>query len=183
RGYRNAHAQSQRRLNLKVWEAPSIHHLQRWCQTQWLQTWPDAQRLHGTQELLLWQQAIEEDGAAGDVLSKSALAREARATARLATQYLIDPARSPRYTDEQEAFVRWHRRVRETMRQNSWVTESEIPALLLEQVRKGQVIPPTHITVAGATTRLTPLERELLQTLAKAGSHLEIRDSRAAGQR
>ena len=49
---------------------------------------------------------IEQDGTTENILAKTALARQARATAQLVSQYAINPASAVQYTDEQRAFAR-----------------------------------------------------------------------------
>jgi hypothetical protein len=145
RALRSEFAQAQRRQGRDAWEVPAIFSLARWCRERWLLTWPTQQLLHGVQELVLWQRAIEADGATGNVLSKSALAQEARRTGRLLAQYCIDPARAPCYTDEQEAFRRWHRQVRRELKARDWLTDAELPAHLARLIEAGEVRPPREI--------------------------------------
>jgi probable DNA repair protein len=173
RALRSDYALAQRRLGNPVWEVPPIFSLPRWCRDQWLQTWPGEQLLHGVQELVLWQRAIEADGASGDVLSKSALAREARRTGRLLVQYCIDPERGPAYTDEQEAFRRWHRQVRRELLERAWLIDAELPGRVTRLVESGTIRAPSEISLCGPQSGLTPAERRLLQALQNAGSRLQ----------
>jgi hypothetical protein len=179
RALRSEFAQAQRRQGRDAWEVPAIFSLARWCRERWLLTWPTQQLLHGVQELVLWQRAIEADGATGNVLSKSALAQEARRTGRLLAQYCIDPARAPCYTDEQEAFRRWHRQVRRELKARDWLTDAELPAHLARLIEAGEVRPPREIRLCGPQFGLTPAERQLLQALEKAGSRLQIESAPA----
>lgn len=176
RALRSDYALTQRRQGGQVWEVPAIASLQRWCREQWLQTWPAELLLHGVQELVLWQRAIEADGAARDVLSKSALTREARATGRLVAQYLIDPGSSPVYTAEQAAFRRWHRRVRRELSKQGCVLDAELPGRVADLVTAGKIHPPQAITLRGPLHLLTPLERRLLQALEQRGCGMRTAD-------
>ncbi|MGH8561051.1 MAG: hypothetical protein ACRES4_03730, partial [Nevskiales bacterium] len=169
RALRRDHALLQKRAGRAAWEVPPIHGLQRWCRNQWLQTWPSAQLLHGVQELALWQRTIDEDDAAASVLSRAALAREARAMGRLVAQYRIDTSHAPRYTDEHQAFARWQRSVRRALAGQDWILECELPGYVAELVRAGEIPAPTSLILAGASQQLTPLERHLLQALEQAG--------------
>ncbi len=166
---RRDHALAQKHAGFTTWETPSIHGLRRWCRDQWLQTWPSAQLLHGVQELALWQRAIDQDGAARTVLSQSALAREARAMGRLATRYRIDVSQAPCYTEEHQAFARWHRAIRQELNARDWVLECELPQLVSDLVRKGEIPIPASLSLAGSIQQLTPQERHLLATLEQAG--------------
>jgi probable DNA repair protein len=174
RALRAQHALAQRRAGLHAWEMPAIHSLHGWCKQQWLATWPAQQVLHGVQELVLWQHAIERDHSAAAVVGKSALARLARGCARLAVQYRIDVGKAAQYTDEQRAFARWHRQVSDTLRASGWVTETEIPALAVAGLRDGTIRAPRSVVVRGAARTLTPLDQFVLDTLAGCGSQVTI---------
>lgn len=169
RALRRAHALSQKNAGQAVWEVPAIHGLQRWCRDQWLQTWPSAQLLHGIQELALWQQVIDADTAACNVLSPAALAREARNMGRLVARYLIDPEPASLVTDEHRAFHRWHRSMREALRDRDWVLDCELPTIVAGLVRTGDIPIPARIQIAGPRTLLTPQENSLISTLEQWG--------------
>lgn len=173
RSLRRDHALAQKRAGNTAWEVPAIHGLRRWCRDQWLQTWPSAQLLHGVQELALWQRAIADDDSAKDVLSNSALAREARAMGRLIAHYRIDLTRAPCYTDEHHAFTRWHRAVRQALDDRDWVLDCELPTRVAGLVTSGEIPIPATLKLAGATELLTPQEHHLLKTLEQAGCQLE----------
>lgn len=169
RTLRREHALARKRSGAGAWEVPAIYSLRRWCREQWLQTWPEEQLLHAVQELALWQGVIKDDPVAANVLSPNALAREARAMGRLVTQFEINPAVIPRFTEEHQAFARWHRAVAQKLLTQRWVTEAEIPGRVAALLDAGTLSPPPSLCVAGALHLLTPLENRLLRSLEQAG--------------
>lgn len=169
RSLRRVHALARKHSGAGAWEVPAIHSLRRWCREQWLQTWPEEQLLHAVQELALWQSVIEADPVAANVLSTNALAREARAMGRLVTQFEINPAAIPRFTDEHHAFVRWQQAVTRQLKTQRWVTETEIPGRVATLLDNDALKAPASLQIVGPQEALSPLEKRLLRSLEQAG--------------
>ena len=77
RELREAHNLQRADAGARVWEAPRVQSWSRWLIDTWTASWPDAQLLGATQELVLWRSAIERDGT-HTLLAPLSAAREAR---------------------------------------------------------------------------------------------------------
>ena len=157
-----------------VWEAPHITSLTRWIIDTWTAGWPDAQLLSATQELVLWQDAVERD-AETRVLAPLSAAREARRADQLLRRHGIDVDALPAWQDEHHAFRRWRAQVQRRLRQNQWLTTADIAAEVARNLREGLFAVPEHIDLAGFVEPPMPAEQAVLDALSARGTHVEIR--------
>ncbi|MGQ0501097.1 MAG: PD-(D/E)XK nuclease family protein [Panacagrimonas sp.] len=154
-----------------VWEAPRIASLSRWLTETWTSSWPEAQLLSATQELVLWRDAVENDRAT-QVLSPLAAAREARRADQLLRNYGMDGDTPPTGQDEHDAFRRWRTEVNRRLRKHQWLTAADIAGEAARLIREGRVALPREVELAGFTEPLLPSEQRVLEALASRGTQV-----------
>lgn len=161
------------RSGAAVWEAPRIASFSRWLIDTWTAGWPDAQLLSGTQELVLWRDAVERDEAGAQLLAPLAAAREARRADQLLRRYGIELDATPAWSDEQHAFRRWRRHVTRRLQQNHWLTSADLAGEVARLVREGAIAVPDAIDLVGfPSTTLPASERSVLDALAARGTEV-----------
>lgn len=173
RQLREDHSLSRRREGARVWEAPRIASFSRWLSDTWTSTWPDAQLLSATQELVLWQDAVERDEAGRRLLSPMAAAREARRTDQLLRQHAIDLDRAPAWQEEHQAFRRWRQAVARRMAQSGWITAADLPDAVVDLVGRGAVRVPQRVELRGFPAVLARGERRVIEALAAQGAQVD----------
>lgn len=163
------------REGVAVWEAPRIASLSRWLIDTWTASWPDAQLLSATQELVLWREAVERDEAGAQLLAPLSAAREARRADQLMRRYRIEADRAPVWQDEHQAFRRWHKHVARRLRENAWLTAADIAGEVEALIRSGSIARPAVIELAGFIEAPLPAEQAVLDALAAAGADIRHR--------
>ncbi len=165
RALREDESLARRAEGLSVWEAPKVRSLRQWLQDAWAESWPSAQLINATQHLVLWLQAVERDRRG--VIGAMGCAREAQASARLLSDYALDPAELPAYSDEHQAWRAWYGRVQQRLRAADWITAEQLPAIVAAGLRDGSIAAPEVVQLAGFGTATTPAERAVLAALAE----------------
>lgn len=171
------------REGASVWEAPRIASLSRWLVDTWTASWPDAQLLSATQELVLWREAVERDEAGAQLLAPLSAAREARRADQLIRRYRIDLDRAPAWQEEHQAFRRWRRQVQRRLRENAWLTSADLAGEVEALIRSGSVARPQAIELAGFLEALPPAEQAVLEALAEAGTEIRHREPETSAAR
>lgn len=156
-----------RNQGLRVWESPDIVSRDAWL----VRLWQDCvyrdpvstpQLLSFTQEQALWEQAISQSDADDALLDLPATA----ATAARAWELLhswevnIDP---PEFTGlhDAEAFLGWHRFVKNRLREENWITATELSGALSASLAREKL--PRGVVHTGFD-ELTPADRRLFTT-------------------
>lgn len=160
-----------------VWEAPRIASLSRWLIDTWTASWPDAQLLSATQELVLWREAVERDEAGAQLLAPLSAAREARRADQLLRRHRIDLDRAPAWQEEHQAFRRWRKKVARRLRENRWLTAADIAGEVEALIRGAGVARPEIVELAGFVEPPAPAEQAVLDALAAAGTEIRPRPS------
>lgn len=160
-----------------VWEAPRITSFSRWLIDTWTASWPDAQLLSATQELVLWREAVERDEAGAQLLAPLSAAREARRADQLIRRYRIDLDRAPAWQDEHQAFRRWRKQVARRLRENRWLTAADVAGEVEALIRRAGIARPEAIELAGFLEPPAPAEQAVLDALADAGTEIRHRPS------
>ncbi len=172
RELRAEHSLAQRGAGRAVWETPAIHSLRQWVLDQWLASWPVEQLLHPVQELILWQNAIADDARRREqpILSLRSCAREARRADQLIRVHDLRMRPDTPFSEDQDAFQRWRRRILASCRSAAWVISADLYAALAALVRKGSIPIPAQLTLAGFVTSPPAAENKLLAALESAGT-------------
>lgn len=161
------------REGASVWEAPRIGSLSRWLIDTWTTSWPEAQLLGATQELVLWEEAVERDEAGRALLAPRAAAREARRADQWVRRYRIDLGSAPAWQDEHHAFRRWRAQVQKRLDANRWLTAADIPFEVERGLRSGEIAAPEAVRLEGFFDQPVPAERAVLEALAARGTRIE----------
>lgn len=177
RQLREDHSLARRREGARVWEAPRIASFSRWLSDTWTSTWPDAQLLSATQELVLWQEAVERDEAGRRLLSPMAAAREARRTDQLLRHYAIDLDRAPAWQEEHQAFRRWRQTVARRMAQSGWITAADLPDAVVDLIARGAAAVPARVELRGFAAALPRAERRVIEALSAGGVQVDRTDA------
>lgn len=162
------------RSGVAVWEAPRIASFSRWLVETWTASWPDAQLLSSTQELVLWREAVERDEAGAQLLTPSAAAREARRADQLVRRYRIDLDRAPAWQDEHQAFRRWRQPVQRRMAQNHWLTAADLAGEVAGLIAARTIAVPDAIELAGFVAPLSPSDQAVIAALEARGTRIEV---------
>lgn len=162
------------RSGAAVWEAPRIASFSRWLTDTWTASWPDAQLLSSTQELVLWREAIERDEAGAQLLTATAAAREARRADQWVRRYRIALDSAPVWQDEHSAFRRWRQHVVRRMAQNHWLTGADIANEVAVLIAQQAIAVPDAIELAGFVGARPASEQAVLDALAARGTHIEF---------
>lgn len=162
-----------------VWEAPRITSLSRWLIDTWTASWPDAQLLSATQELVLWREAVERDEAGAQLLAPLSAAREARRADQLIRRYRIDLDRAPAWQEEHQAFRRWRKQVARRLRESRWLTAADVAGEVEALIRSAGIARPQALELAGFLEPPAPAEQAVLDALADAGTEIRHRPSAA----
>lgn len=175
---REDHSVARRNAGGRVWESPAIKSLDAWLRDAWTGSWPSAQLLNPTQELALWQRAIETDPDSAQLLSPVAAAREARLADQMLRRLRLDLADAPKWRDEHRAFARWRQTVEAEYRSQDWLTAADLPAAVVLGLQRGEIDAPPQICLRGFDdASLTPAEQALFAALVEAGSVIERVDA------
>jgi ATP-dependent helicase/nuclease subunit B len=154
-----------RRRGVRVWESPDILPRSAWLARLWQEcTYHDpfntAVLLNPLQEHELWEQAIVASEIADPLLDLPASAATAAEAWSLVHRWeaKCDAAEFDGLPDA-AAFLNWMHAVQGKLRDNGWITASELPRALLDRVQAG-IVAPGAVSYAGFD-ELAPADRHL----------------------
>jgi ATP-dependent helicase/nuclease subunit B len=175
-----------RKQGQRLWESPDILPRDAWLARCWQEcAYRDPLStpvlLDAAQEEALWEQAVAETAAEAPLLD---IAATASAVAR--AWEMLHAWEAPRETSafeglrDSEAFFGWMAVVEQKLRDNGWITASQIPRALQDRVAAGELAVPGPVTYAGFD-ELTPADRRLFDALAisERGSEQLLNETRA----
>ncbi len=175
RQLRREYAAERRRQGAQVWESPDVIPRNAWIERAWLEcVYRDPVStpllLGPWQEQALWEQAIAESDADNVLLDLPATASEAARAWDLVHSWeaRIDPAEFAGLRDP-EAYLEWMRRVETRLRDQGWITASELPRALAEKLAAGTLALPQAVAHTGFD-ELTPADRRLFDACGAAES-------------
>ena len=154
-----------RRQGLRVWESPDILPRGAWLERVWQECayrepFDTPVLLSAVQDEALWEQSIAESSATDVLLDLPATVSAAAQAWNLvhAWEARCEPAEFRGFHDP-GAFLGWMQAVERKLRENGWITASQIPRALLDRVAAGTVVPGA-LFHAGFD-ELTPADRRL----------------------
>ncbi|MDP9113082.1 MAG: PD-(D/E)XK nuclease family protein [Acidobacteriota bacterium] len=167
RQLRRAYDSRRRRQGVRVWETADILPRGAWLARAWEECayrdpFHTPVLLSSLQEEALWEQAIKNSGASSILLDPSATV-----TAAAQAWTLVHAWEAPcnaaefRGLQDPEEFLDWMLAVERKLRDNDWITASELPRALLDRVASGTFAPPTLFHVG--FDELTPADRRLFE--------------------
>jgi ATP-dependent helicase/nuclease subunit B len=132
---------------LRAWESPDILPRGAWLARLWQECayrdpFGTPVLLNSLQELALWEQAIAASEAASVLLDLPGTVSTAAQAWSLVHQWEVrrDPTEFEGLHDP-EAFLEWMHAVERKLRENGWITASELPQALLDRVQSGTLAP------------------------------------------
>lgn len=153
-----------------VWESPDVVPRNAWLKRLWEEcVYRDPVRtpqlLNRWQEQVLWERAISESESDSDnaLLDLPATASEAARAWDLLHSWEahIEPAEFAGLSDP-EAYLGWMRTVETRLRDEDWITASELPRALAERIAAG-TLPLPHALAYTGFDELTPADRRLFE--------------------
>ncbi len=156
-----------RRQGLRVWESPDILPRGAWLERVWQECayrdpFDTPVLLSGAQEAALWEQAISWSSATDALLDLPATVSAAgQAWSLLHAWEARGDAAEFRGLYDPEAFLDWMQAVERKLREQGWITASELPRALLDRVAAGTMVPGA-LFHAGFD-ELAPADRRLFE--------------------
>lgn len=178
RELREAHNLHHADIGARVWEAPRVQSWSRWLIDTWTRTWPDAQLLSATQELVLWRGAVERDGA-HTLLAPLSAAREARRADQLLRRARLDAQALPAWQDEHQAFQRWRAQVQRQLHEQRWLTAADVAGQVQQLIERGAVAVPAVIELAGFVEPPSAADQAVIEALRARGTTVHLRTAPA----
>jgi probable DNA repair protein len=175
------HTRRQLKNGLRTWPRPSVLGVSAWLR----QMWQQARYRHGdevpallspAQEILLWQECIEQSGVPLlDPHSTAVAARTAASKMAAWRAPLAHPAWSE--TEDAQVFLDWHEQVHRRCREQGWITVDELWLRPFDWPARVPV--PVRIVFAGFT-ECPPALKELAAKLRNCGAAVQFESSQAA---
>jgi ATP-dependent helicase/nuclease subunit B len=156
----------------RLWESPDILPCDAWLARCWQEcAYRDPLNtpvlLDAAQEEALWERAVAKAAADAPLLDIAATA-----SAAVRAWDLLHAWETPRDTsafesaaDDPQAFFGWMAEVEQKLRDNGWITASQLPGALRDRVAAGKLSVPTPVSYTGFD-ELTPADRRLFDALA-----------------
>lgn len=178
RGLRRNYGQWKQSQGSAGWTTPNVLDWQSWLETLWnAATMCGVETrllLNEAQELFLWRRILEQDEAANSATTVSALAPMAMQALQALDRYGVPLAklRGDSHTDVQ-AFLAWANRMRQISKRDSLLLASEFESAVSNVGARQEIPLPQQILLLGLD-RITPSQRQLLETLQSRGCHVRI---------
>jgi ATP-dependent helicase/nuclease subunit B len=151
---------------LDAWERPAIYTIEAWLANCWQEARYKSLEipslLSASQELLLWQELIEQHHS--NLFDIYATARLARRSAQWMAEWPI-PSEGDAWNDHQDAsqFQQWHKLLKARCLQENWITRADLWKLVPQRTAEG-VLPSNEIVFIGFDIA-TPAFERIRQTL------------------
>lgn len=165
----------------RQWDDPVfIGTLRRYCSIQWDSLFDGRQLLHPEQFLTLCKQTIDSSGSSDGVISSMAMARKMRQAERLIREFEIDVTREGHlFGPELSAFYHWHRSLTDRLKRSDYITEYDLPSLLVQSLNDGCWSPQNPIVLYGFV-QLTPVEVKFIDALRERGVEVHVLEAQPA---
>ena len=162
----------QRKQGERLWESPDILPRDAWLARCWQEcAYGDPLNtpvlLAAAQEQALWEQAVAPAAAEAPLLDIAATASAAARAWDLlhAWEAPRDASAFESAAEDPQVFFGWMTSVERKLRDNGWITASQLPRALHDRVMAGRLTVPGPVSYAGFD-ELTPADRRLFDALA-----------------
>jgi len=169
-----AHASAMLESGARGWEAPRVLPFEAFVAAEWnaareVRLPPPPRLLGAAQVRALWQDCLQAPGVA-ELLSPAAAAAAAAAARELLLRHRAElGAAECRGHPDAHAFLAWHARFRERLREGAWIDLPGATSALAEAVRAGHARVPARLRLVGFDG-LTPQQTHLVDALREAGA-------------
>jgi probable DNA repair protein len=153
----------------KAWETPNIVALEVWLKNLWDSSWPSKYVISKTQSLKLWETIIENDLRLSEInlLQLEDLAQSAAKAYDNIKLYDIPTTYDSFATSlETETFLKWFKKYEEKLYQLEAIDPSELPNLVHDGVRSGQIVLPLDPLVFSGFFKFNPALQRLIEALS-----------------
>lgn len=184
---RRRHDSAQSDAGRTVWESADIIPWAAWLGRQYAGLldagFTALDLLSPVQERLLWQEIIEVDGAANELLRPAAAAEAARAAYALVHAWRLDEGvLGARGADETQRFLSWRRAFDRALARRGLLSGAQLPALVTAAVEAGVLELPARLVHSGFDD-LAPAQTALFAALERAGCEVFAHAEPATGGR
>ena len=164
----------QRGQGEQLWESPDILPRDAWLRRCWDECVYSAPidapvLLDASQELVLWERVIKYSGAAETLLDTPATAATAAGAWNLLHNWEL--SRTATLIDgvpDAEVFFDWMKAVEAKLKDNHWITASQLPQALTDRIRTGILRIPGTIYCVGFD-EITPADQRLFEAIRESG--------------
>jgi hypothetical protein len=175
----------QRALNLAYWQPPQVLAWDTWLNGQWHSLLLNGRAsdllLSPTQERTLWRDLIADDADAASLQPADALAQTA-ADAWLLLHAYRGRRRLGNYEGnfDTQTFRRWAAEFERRCARNRYLTQAQLPELLVAAIAAGELTLPSGILLVGFDSK-TPAQTALVQAIRNAGEDIAEFESQSPG--
>ena len=175
----------QRALNLAYWQPPQVLAWDTWLNGQWHSLLLNGRAsdllLSPTQERTLWRDLIAADADAASLQPADALAQTA-ADAWLLLHAYRGRGRLGNYEGnfDTQTFRRWAAELERRCARNRYLTQAQLPELLVAAIAAGELTLPSGILLVGFDSK-TPAQTALVQAIRNAGEDIAEFESQSPG--
>src|ERR1017187_9215249 len=159
----------------QLWDSPDILPRDAWLRRCWDEcVYSDPidtpVLLDASQELVLWERVIEHSGAAETLLDTPTTAATAAGAWNLLHSWeLSRTATLFEGVPDAEVFFEWMNEVEAKLKDNHWMTASQLPQALTDRIRAGILRIPGTIYCAGFD-EIVPSDQRLFEAIRETGS-------------
>lgn len=188
RELRQEYDREKRAAGLSCWPTPGILHWSAWLAEMWRewlfsgQAETAARLLRSAEERAIWENVIRSK-TENQLLEVPRTAESALASWNLLCAWNL-PLDAPEWRDQEdsETFLGWAQEFRRRCRLNRWFSGAELPALVTDLIRRGDLPVPERVEFAGFFEP-TPAQQRLFDRLAQRGTEVQHREiPQAAGK-
>lgn len=174
RELRRKHDRIQQDQGKQIWDSPDILPREAWLRRLWKeyveQNPVEAPiLLEASQELALWEQVIRESKDSDVLLDAQATAATAMHAWSILHGWNLAPAQAT-FTEmpDTQAFYGWMQTIESRLRRSGWLVSSQLPAVLTEKIRTGELIISHPILLAGFD-EVIPADQKLFDAIRECG--------------
>lgn len=173
----------------RTWPSSDILPISSWLDGLWrewlysgVETSP-LQLLRPSHERAVWEDVISSSEGGNELLQIPQTAEQVMTAWNLACAWKV-PLDSPEWRDSEdsEAFGRWAGEFLSYCEANSWLSGARLPEFIAGRIDDGAIRAPERLVIAGFI-ETTPVLEQLIESLRRRGSDVEIRQDPASPSR
>jgi ATP-dependent helicase/nuclease subunit B len=173
---RRIHDEAQTEKGLTVWPTPDVLPWSSWLQRSYVELIDQGRAVRELisphQELALWERVIREHGGS-TLVNPAAAARLATEAFTLCADWSLDVAELGAIGGQDTRFFAgWHGAFMRELEQRGLLVHALLPLRLRSAFEDAELAPPPRLCLAGFD-RPTPVQQQLLDSLAQRGSHID----------